>query len=76
LLVLDEAHAVLGPDPSPADLQGVEVVRVGTLSKSLGALGGFAACSGRVADLLVNAARSAIFTTGLTPADAAAALAA
>jgi 8-amino-7-oxononanoate synthase len=76
LLVLDEAHAVLGPDPSKDDLEGVEVVRVGTASKTLGSLGGFAACSGPVADLLVNAARSAIFTTGSTPADAAAALAA
>ena len=75
LLVLDEAHAVLGPDPSAADLAGVEVVRIGTLSKTLGSLGGFAACSQRVADLLVNVARPAIFTTGLTPADAAAGLA-
>ena len=76
LLVLDEAHAVLGPEPSPGCFDGVEVVRVGTLSKTLGSLGGFAACSERVADLLVNAARSAIFTTGLSPADAGAALAA
>jgi 8-amino-7-oxononanoate synthase len=76
LLVLDEAHAVLGPDPSVADLEGVEVVRVGTLSKTLGSLGGFAACSARMADLLVNTARSSIFTTALSPADAAAALAA
>ena len=57
-------------------LEGVEVVRVGTLSKTLGSLGGFAACSTPVADLLVNAARSSIFTTALSPADAAAALAA
>lgn len=76
LLVLDEAHAVLGPHPSAGDLAGVEVVRVGTLSKALGALGGFAACSDGVADLLVNVARSSIFTTALSPADAAAALAA
>jgi 8-amino-7-oxononanoate synthase len=75
LLVLDEAHAVLGPEPTDVELAGVEVVRVGTLSKTLGALGGFAAASTRVADLLVNAARSAIFTTALAPADAAAALA-
>ena len=40
LLVLDEAHAVLGPDP---DLGDVDAVRVGTLSKTLGALGGFVA---------------------------------
>jgi 8-amino-7-oxononanoate synthase len=76
LLVIDEAHAVLGPDPAPGWADGVELVRVGTLSKTLGALGGFAACSDRVADLLVNAARSAIFTTGLSPADAGAGLAA
>ncbi len=76
LLVVDEAHAVLGPEPAAGCFDGVEVVRVGTLSKTLGALGGFAACSERVADLLVNAARSAIFTTGLSPADAGAALAA
>jgi 8-amino-7-oxononanoate synthase len=76
LLVLDEAHAVLGPDLDPGGFEGVEVIRVGTLSKALGSLGGFAACSGPVADLLVNAARSQIFTTGSSPADAAAGLAA
>jgi 8-amino-7-oxononanoate synthase len=76
LLVLDEAHAVLGPDAAAADLAGVEVVRVGTLSKTLGSLGGFVACSGRIADLLVNTARPGIFTTALSPADTAAALAA
>lgn len=76
LLVLDEAHAVLGPDPSVDDLEGVDVIRVGTLSKTLGSLGGFAACSAPFADLLVNAARTSIFTTALSPADAAAALAA
>ncbi|MBI2710271.1 MAG: 8-amino-7-oxononanoate synthase [Actinobacteria bacterium] len=82
LLVLDEAHAVLGPDvertatgacPPAGD---VPVVRVGTLSKALGSLGGFAACSAPVADLLVNAARPYIFTTASPPATAAAALAA
>jgi len=73
LLVLDEAHAVLGPDP---DLDDLDVVRVGTLSKTLGSLGGFAATSGPLADLIVNRARSYIFTTASTPADAAAALAA
>ena len=62
LLVLDEAHAVLGPHPTADQLDGVEVVRVGTLSKTLGALGGFAACSARVADLLVNTARPSMTT--------------
>ena len=73
LLVLDEAHAVLGPDP---DLDGLDALRVGTLSKALGSLGGFAAGPRRALDLLVNLARPFIFTTGSTPADSAAALAA
>ena len=72
LLVLDEAHAVLGPE---AELEG-EVVRVGTLSKTLGALGGFVAGDRALVELLVNTARSYIFTTAASPADAAAALAA
>ncbi|HZU80116.1 MAG TPA: 8-amino-7-oxononanoate synthase [Acidimicrobiales bacterium] len=75
LLVLDEAHAVLGPDPAPM-LQGVDAVRVGTLSKTLGALGGYAAGPAPFMALLENCARSYIFTTALPPADAAAALAA
>ena len=91
LLVLDEAHAVLGPDLPAAtgrdggggiggrDRAGVQrrtVVRVGTLSKTLGSLGGFVAASRDIVDLMVNRARSYIFSTALTPADAAAALAA
>ena len=74
LLVVDEAHAVLGPETP--DWDGQPVVRVGTLSKTLGALGGWVAGDGDVIDLLVNRARSYIFTTGLTPADTAAASAA
>jgi 8-amino-7-oxononanoate synthase len=73
LLVLDEAHAVLGP---AVELHDVDVLRVGTLSKTLGALGGFVAGPRRFTDLLVNRARSYIFTTASTPADTAAALAA
>jgi len=73
LLVLDEAHAVLGPAP---DLAGIDAVRVGTLSKALGSLGGFVAAPRRFVDLLINVARPFIFTTASTPADTAAALAA
>jgi 8-amino-7-oxononanoate synthase len=73
LLVVDEAHAVLGPDYS---YDGADVIRIGTLSKTLGALGGFAAGSAALCDLIVNRARSYIFTTAPTPADAAAARAA
>ncbi len=74
LLIFDEAHAVLGPDLHlPAD---AAVLRVGTLSKTLGALGGFVAGPRILTDLIVNRARSYIFTTAPTPADTAAALAA
>ena len=73
LLVLDEAHAVLGTDP---DLDGVDHLRVGTLSKYLGSLGGFVAGPRAFVDLLVNRARPFIFTTASSPADAAAGLAA
>jgi 8-amino-7-oxononanoate synthase len=73
LLVLDEAHAVLGPD---VDLDGVDHLRVGTLSKFLGSAGGFVAGPRAFVDLLVNRARPFIFTTASPPADAAAGLAA
>ena len=46
------------------------------MSKTLGALGGFVAGPRTFIDLLVNRARSYIFTTAVSPADAAAALAA
>lgn len=77
LLALDEAHAVLGPEP-PYDRgrPDVPVLRMGTLSKALGSLGGFVAGPRPYIDLLRNRARSFIFTTASTPADTAAALAA
>jgi 8-amino-7-oxononanoate synthase len=73
LLVLDEAHAVLGPH---VDLTSLNVLLVGTLSKFLGAMGGFVAGDREFIDLLVNRARPFIFTTACSPADAGAALAA
>jgi 8-amino-7-oxononanoate synthase len=78
LVVLDEAHAVLGPrvDVAAAAARGVTVLRMGTLSKALGSLGGFVAGPRRAVDLLRNRARPFIFTTAPTPADVAAALAA
>jgi 8-amino-7-oxononanoate synthase len=82
LLVVDEAHGVLGP---PLELGGAagrarpdrktpEVLRVGTLSKFLGAVGGYVAGPAPMIELLTNVARPFIFTTASTPADAAAGL--
>jgi 8-amino-7-oxononanoate synthase len=71
LLVLDEAHAVLGPE---LERSGAERVRLGTLSKFLGSVGGFVAADRTFVELLTNTARSFIFTTAGSPADAAAAL--
>lgn len=74
LLVLDDAHLVLD-HPEPLH-PGCRVLRVGTLSKAVGSLGGFVCGPRTFTDLLVNKARSYIFTTAATPAAAAAARAA
>jgi 8-amino-7-oxononanoate synthase len=74
LLVLDEAHAVLGPHVAVA--ADADVLRVGTCSKTLGSLGGFVAGPARYVELIENASRPYIFTTAPTPADTAATLAA
>jgi 7-keto-8-aminopelargonate synthetase-like enzyme len=76
LLLVDDAHKVFpvaGLDDGHHDDL---LVRVGTLSKTLGALGGFVTGSRALVDLLVNRSRPFIFTTAPSPADAAAALAA
>ena len=81
-VVLDDAHgfATLGPDGrGAAALHGVEGeidVFVGTLGKALGSFGAFVACSRAVRELLVNVARSFIFTCALAPPQLAAASAA
>jgi 8-amino-7-oxononanoate synthase len=75
LLIVDEAHAVLGPD-LPLEVDGLALLRVGTLSKTLGALGGFVAGPAALVDLIINRSRPFIFTTAPSPADTAAALAA
>jgi 8-amino-7-oxononanoate synthase len=74
LLILDEAHAVLGP--LVPQKPGVNILRVGTLSKFLGSAGGYVTGDAASIEFLTNRARSFIFTTAGTPADAASALAA
>ena len=81
LSVVDEAHAtgVVGATGRGLrELFGCDApdVTVGTLSKALGAEGGFAATSRLVADYLVNKSRPFIFSTAPMAASAAAALAA
>jgi 8-amino-7-oxononanoate synthase len=80
LFLVDEAHAlgVFGPAGSglvsEENLQGRVQIAMGTLSKALGSYGGFVACSTALRELLVSTARAFIFTTGLPPAAAGAAL--
>jgi 8-amino-7-oxononanoate synthase len=80
ILIVDEAHAigVLGPGGRGlCAAAGVTPdVLIGTLGKAFATAGGFAAGSASLRDLLVNRARSFIFTTALPPPVAAAALAA
>ena len=74
LLILDDAHLVL--DHPEALHPDCRTLRVGTLSKAVGALGGYVCGPAAFIDLLANTARSFIFTTASTPASAAAAHAA
>jgi 7-keto-8-aminopelargonate synthetase-like enzyme len=79
VLMVDEAHAtgVLGARGAGLiDELGLGArvpVQMGTLGKALGSAGAYVAGSRRLVDLLVNRARSFIFTTGLAPASVAAA---
>jgi 8-amino-7-oxononanoate synthase len=81
-VLVDEAHAtgVLGPGGrglvAALGLQREVDVVIGTLSKALGSYGAFACCSSKLAALLVNRARTLIFSTGLPPTCVAAAWAA
>src|SRR5256885_4362070 len=80
ILAVDEAHAtgVLGPRGAglvaELGLDSSVDLRMGTLSKSVGVLGAYVVCSRACRDLLVNRARSLIFSTALPPALAEAAL--
>ncbi len=73
-LVVDEAHAigVMGEGGGgvcrEAGCAVGPALVVGTLSKALGGYGGFVGCSAVMREVLVNRARSFIYSTGLPPA--------
>ena len=80
-LMSDDAHglgvignargsAFVGDEKISVDLQ------MGTLSKALGSYGGYLCASAPVIDLIKTRARTLVYSTGLPPANAAAALAA
>ncbi len=82
MLLVDEAHGtgVFGSDGrGAASARGVAdkiAIRVGTLSKALGSIGGFVAGSRRLIDHLINHARPLIYSTAMPPAVASASVAA
>jgi 8-amino-7-oxononanoate synthase len=85
-LMVDEAHAtgVLGPTGKglvdeiwprdvPSSLRG-RLIQMGTLGKALGSFGAYIAAAREVIEILINKARSFIYTTALPPGVLAAAL--
>ena len=71
-LMVDDAHDVDFCKTAPADVP----LRIGTLSKAMGAYGGYVCATQPVIDLIRNRARTLIYSTGLPPAIVAAAIAA
>ncbi|WP_342163459.1 aminotransferase class I/II-fold pyridoxal phosphate-dependent enzyme [Methylobacterium sp. SD21] len=67
--LVDDAHGLGMVEDGPR-----APLEMGTLSKSLGSYGGYLCASQPVIDLLTSRARSFVYTTGLPPASAAAAL--
>jgi 8-amino-7-oxononanoate synthase len=71
VLVIDEAHATLvhgaegGGVAEAAGVAGEVEFQVGTLSKAVGALGGYVATSSEARSWLLNVARSYVFSTAL-----------
>lgn len=82
MVMVDEAHAtgVIGPHGGGVveqeGLQDRVTVQMSTLGKALGGFGAFVAARRSIIDLLINTARSFIYTTALPPAVIAAASAA
>jgi 8-amino-7-oxononanoate synthase len=80
-LMTDDAHGigVIGRGRGSTFAQGSAVavpLQMGTLSKAIGAHGGYLCASMAVVELMKNRARTFVYSTGLPPAIAAAAIAA
>jgi 8-amino-7-oxononanoate synthase len=80
-LMSDDAHGlgVLGGGRGSAFADGRKVridLQMGTLSKALGSYGGYLCASRPVIDLIKTRARTLVYSTGLAPANVAAAIAA
>ncbi|MGH1572924.1 aminotransferase class I/II-fold pyridoxal phosphate-dependent enzyme [Methylobacterium sp. P31] len=67
--LVDDAHGIGVVEEGPR-----APLEMGTLSKALGSYGGYLCASRPVIDLMTSRARSFVYTTGLPPASAAAAL--
>ena len=70
LLMADDAHAT---GITNTNFDGIDL-RMGTLSKSLGSEGGFVAANKEIIDYLRNTSRPFMYSSGLSPANTAAAL--
>jgi 8-amino-7-oxononanoate synthase len=80
-LMTDDAHGigVVGGGRGSTFINGEKAavpLQMGTLSKAIGAYGGYLCASASVIELIHNRARSFVYSTGLPPAIAAAAVAA
>jgi 8-amino-7-oxononanoate synthase len=80
-LMTDDAHGlgVLAEGRGSAFSDGAKAdvpLQMGTLSKAIGSYGGYLCASQPVVDLMTSRARTLIYSTGLPPASAAAAIAA
>jgi 8-amino-7-oxononanoate synthase len=80
-LMSDDAHGlgVVGGARGSSFTRGTKAdvpLQMGTLSKALGAYGGYLCASAAVIDLIRNRARTVIYSTGLPPAVVAGAIAA
>jgi 8-amino-7-oxononanoate synthase len=71
-LMVDDAHDLDGRRTQAAGVP----LRIGTLSKALGAYGGYLAASKPIVELMRSRARTMIYSTGLPPAILASAVAA